>query len=163
MGCETEKLIDAACAGDIDALLALLNNCWSGELDTSNSDGWTALMCAACYRHDEIGHILLEKGANPEVKNADGLTALIFAATSGTAKFVEMLLDAGAFIDSRDNRLATALMDAAAWGRIDIVNILLERGADPNLQDIDGDTAVEYALDKGETLIAEKIRQAMAK
>jgi ankyrin repeat protein len=57
--------------------------------------GFTPLMEAAGL-NDAIAGLLLEVGADPNVRDSDGWTALAFAAYRRSASAVELLLEAGA-------------------------------------------------------------------
>lgn len=60
--------------------------------------GFTPLMEAAGL-NDTIAALLLEAGADPNVRDSDGWTALAFAAYRQSAPAVELLLKAGADAD----------------------------------------------------------------
>ena len=63
---------------------------------------------------------------------------------------VEYLLDAGAKVNAIDTvEQFTPLMHAAAEGQTEVVKVLLKYKADPDLKDVDGDTALSFAAQKG--------------
>jgi ankyrin repeat protein len=49
----------------------------------------------------------------------------------------------------------TALMTASAEGEEQVVRLLLAHGADPDLKDVDGDTAASFARQKGHTAVVQ--------
>ncbi|XP_044253261.1 ankyrin repeat domain-containing protein 40-like isoform X2 [Tribolium madens] len=68
-----EKLREAACIGDIEAVLALLSQ--NLDINSKNSvNGWTALHWAAKRGNSQVADILLSHGANPKIQNHKGET-----------------------------------------------------------------------------------------
>lgn len=73
----------------------------------STSAGWPLFMYITNYSHDandkdqaEIGKILIEKGANIEVRSRSGKTPLLMASENGKFNVVKMLIEAGADINA---------------------------------------------------------------
>ena len=83
---------------------------------------------AAWFENIPILGMLLDAGANPNVKNKLGGTALMWAAAYGKDKAVRLLLDKGADPRIKDNDGLTAAAWAAKNGRGNTVMIL--RGAE---------------------------------
>ena len=80
--------------------------------------------------------VLLEAGADPNLKDKYGKTALIWAsAAEGHTEVVKVLLEAGADPNLKDEDGITALMGASTGGYTEVVKVLLEAGADPNLKE----------------------------
>jgi uncharacterized protein len=81
--------------------------------------------------------VLIELGANPNIKSNDSTTALINAADkSETSEFLSLLLKNGgnpnAVADiEAPQRIRTPLI-AASFNRLESVKLLIEAGADPN-------------------------------
>jgi ankyrin repeat protein len=119
------------------------------KTEATDAAGQTALMYAASAGNARTARLLLDHGANIEVKGNDGNTALIDAAldtkTGDTGATVRALLEAGAKIEVRNGTGQTPLIAAAWSGNIDCVALLLERGADRNAKDREGKTARDYA------------------
>jgi ankyrin repeat protein len=68
--------------------------------------GWmtgTALHSAAAGRHRDVVALLLEAGANPDLRQSHGWTALHSAAQNGDADMIELLLVHGARRDVRND------------------------------------------------------------
>jgi len=93
--------------------------------------GTTPLMQAALYGDAESVRLLLDNGADPNLRNEAGTTALMWAATD-LAK-TRVLLDRGADVNARSEDSRTALLIAAGQpGCREVVKLLLDKGADVN-------------------------------
>ena len=133
-------LIEAVRVGDVDIVKLLLDHHADPEKteDASGGDapdkkGWrrTALHVAACNGEGEMVKMLLERGANPNVRDADGWTSLWAAARFGHAEIAKLLIGGGADIHCVcTTREWTPLH--AAWDSPEVVGILLQHGADVN-------------------------------
>ena len=60
-------------------------------VDLTNSIGWTALLLAACGRHEAVVKLLLEKGAAVDLADSYGWTALHWAAAGGHEAVMRLL------------------------------------------------------------------------
>lgn len=110
--------------------------------------GETPLMRAAIQGANQAIKVLLEVGANLQLKDANGNTALMWAISSEDfPKTVKLLLKNNAQIDEKNNEGITPLMIASERGLIKSVKVLLENGADPNLLDNQGKSAFAWAID----------------
>jgi len=90
------------------------------HVDGRNTEGETALYCAAMFGRTEIAALLIDKGANLELKKKgenqivnlnNGKTALAAAACFcfDDIAIVTLLLDKGAQVDCKDNEGKTPL------------------------------------------------------
>lgn len=73
--------------------------------------------------------LLLDNGADTEVKDGSGRTALSHAAVSGRPDVAACLLDRGADLEAMDNTGKTPLVTAVKSGKVDVVRLFLRRGA----------------------------------
>lgn len=88
----------------------------------------------------------LARGADPNAPEGfNDWTPLLHAVHKNQLGSVEALLDGHADPNRAVNGM-TPLMMAAGYGYTPIVRLLLARGADPRLRDLDGETAVDYAI-----------------
>lgn len=102
----------------------------------------TALIIATIGKNLEAANILLDNGANVNIKDTSGRTALIWAADMNFNDIIIPLLQHSANIDEKDNEDGfTALMWAAFKGYSGIVKTLLEQGANVNEKDNNDKTA----------------------
>lgn len=75
-------LLQAACKGHTAVMRWLLD--MGADINRiDNSGKWTPLMCTAYYGHLEATQLLLERGANRELKNHKGQNALACAREQG--------------------------------------------------------------------------------
>lgn len=99
---------------------------------------------------------LIENGASPNASDKYGETALAKAAGKGEIELVELLLTKGTDPNIANHETQeTPLMNASYYGHKDIVEVLLKNGADPNRKNKIGQTALDYANQKGHTDIAD--------
>ncbi|KAJ1486070.1 ankyrin repeat protein, partial [Baffinella frigidus] len=71
---------------------------------------------------------------------------LFEAATKGMQLEVKQLIDAGTNVNHASKHGTTALMFAVKGFRTEVVKYLLDVGADPDKQDLDGNSAMHYAV-----------------
>jgi ankyrin repeat protein len=136
-------LHDAACAGDAKAVRALLEA--GAAVDEAGDCGQTALLDACEAGKEDVVMVLLEFGADPN-DDGGGMGALQIAARNNYAAIVEALLSRGADVNFRCEYGSTALHSAAMMGHTSIVLDLLKAGADASIHTIEGDGALDFAL-----------------
>jgi ankyrin repeat protein len=89
---------------------------------------------------------MLAQGADPnEPSGNNDWTPLMHAIHKNQLGSVGALLDGHADVNRTVNG-GTPLMMAAGYGYTPIVRLLLAHGADPRIRDLDGETAVDYAV-----------------
>ena len=153
----------------------ILTKNWIEKMNDIDGQRLTALMWAASCGHEAIVWLLLENGANIEIKTrfreraltiaaerghkavvrqllekgagtaVKQSTALIMAAQFGHEAVVQLLLEKGADIEAKTEYQSTALITAAGFGREAIVRLLLEKGADIEAKNNDWSTALIMA------------------
>jgi len=119
------------------------------SINITDKDGMTPLYLAARERHGLLVNLLLDKGANADVKvphrwgaevpeaEKTYLTPLHWCARFGMSGEVLHLLKKGAQPDARDRDGMTPLYLAARGGHKIIVETLLEYKADPSIGDLE--------------------------
>lgn len=133
----------AAITGDRDAVRRLLD--LGFPVDTTDSQGCTALLRAAGGGHRELVEDLLARGADPGLTANTGATALSAAVSMRQPEIVERLLQAGCSLEQRLPGEVTVLMLAAALGLPELVARLLHAGADLHAVDAQGQTPLHCA------------------
>ena len=113
--------------------LCLNHNC---DLDIIDKFGWTALTLACVFDHVNTVELLLNAGANPNVKcGINGQTGLMLVSENGYFQIAKLLLLKGADPNITDDTQQTALYCSIANGHLNITVLLLENNANPNASD----------------------------
>ena len=126
-----DAIIDAAAAGDVDALEELIVE---RRIDINTplvGDGTPLLIAARAGRRDAV-QWLLDRGADPNASSPGDGNALIAAAGASEVEIITMLLDRGARIEDIVPGDENALITAAGSASPETVRLLLDRGANPN-------------------------------
>lgn len=137
----------AAVFGRIDCAEILIK---AGADATSVDDlGYACVDQAVINNQAEMLRLLLASGVDPAHQGPAG-PLLVQAAADGDFACLSLLLQAGADANSSHNE-ETALHKAAMAQDGESILALLDAGADPNRRNGDGDTALQLALEYGET------------
>lgn len=151
------QIHDAAKAGDVDKVRALLNA--SPELLNAKDDrGWTPLLWAVVARHKEVMDLLLVDNADVNATNDFGDSPLIIAVMgpgkgevwtqdqkNAQIEMARLLLAHN--VDSSSQQ--DALRRAVGRGNKEIVALLLASKADVNALDNGGETPLHVAAQSG--------------
>jgi len=115
------------------------------------TDGRTALISAAARGDLDVVNVLVQRGADVNVKDNLSYTAL-FHAIEAMYDEVALVLMSQPTLDpnARGKNGTTALINYVWRVRKDAVEKLLERGADVNAQDADGDAPLHGAAQMGD-------------
>jgi len=122
----------------------------------------TPLMWSTRSGNVDIIKVLLEAGADVNLKDRDGRTALMYAARDGHAAAAELLVLWMAKVDDQDDDGRTALIFAASQNNESVVKVLLRRGATVDLANYENRTALMYACREGSIEVAQQLLDANA-
>ncbi|HZG85489.1 ankyrin repeat domain-containing protein [Paenibacillus sp.] len=143
---------EAAALGDDETLNYMLN--LEPRLLTQISfDGWTPLHLAAFFGGFEAAKLLIERGADVNVRSTNAMANMpIHAAAAGSRTgIVQLLLERGADPNAQQSGGWTPLHQAADRCDVEMVKLLLRFGADASIGQDDGKTARAIAEEKGYT------------
>jgi ankyrin repeat protein len=147
-----EELLRAVANGQSDRVQALLEESGVDPNTLVGPKGMHALFIASGSGNARIVRMLLENGAEPDLKTGQGFSALGISSTYGHTEVIEILLDHGADVNRNfgpDGSWGTALHYAAADGHEDAVRLLLRRGGDPSITDGDNRRPIDRAATRG--------------
>jgi len=161
-------LMAAAYSGDLDAATWLVEH--GADVNARSEAGCTALNGAAVSGNAAIVKLLLDRGADPNVRYqepdsiGDFQTPLMNAAWHGHVECLKLLLERGADANIQGGPFGRSpLLCAATTGSEETVRLLVAKGANVRAQDWKGDTALDWALLRGETNIVQLLRKASGK
>lgn len=126
---EVEEFCAAAKRNDTAALQSLLDANGPVLINSSDSAGDTALIWASWYGNLEAMKLLLDYGADINLRGVRGKTALVWAAEAGRKEAVSYLLDRGADGSIKDNDGKSPLDIARERGHKDVVDVIDGRAA----------------------------------
>jgi len=124
----------------------------------------TALLGAAMRNDTAAVQRLLKANADPNEGQLMGMGPIFFAIGHQNTDMLRMLVRSGANIMATDREGSTTLMWAAfnEVGKTELVEDLLNFGVDPNARNQTGETALDWALRRGDTPVVALLRKAGA-
>src|SRR5262249_28108889 len=122
----------------------------------------TPLIGALLHNDRAEARRLLEAGADPNEGRFVGMSPIVLAVARQDLETVRLMAAKGADLGARDRSGSTPLMWAAfnETGDPAVLEELLRLGADPNVANQAGETALDWALRRGETPAAAALRRA---
>jgi len=143
------SLLGAVSRGNLTAVRALLEQDTS-QINEVNDSGYTPLMMACYYGHEECVRLLLDHGARVNAARSDGATPLLVACARDHEACARLLLDIGkADVNLERDDGATPLYVACEQGRLECVRLLLDHGAGVNATDKEGWIPLYVAYKEG--------------
>jgi ankyrin repeat protein len=140
----------AAKAHDMMAITAFFDAGINPNAPNVADDGRTVLIAAAARGDLEVVNLLVQGGADVNVKDNTGYTALLHAIEARYDQVEEILLNHPKLDPSARGLNGITALASYVWReRKDAVRKLLERGADVNAQDNDGDAPLHGAAQNG--------------
>lgn len=145
---------------NVELVTMLLNSALPPDLNLVDDRGYSALMQAAEEGYSEIVALLIENGADVNLREKyRRCSALMLAASRGQLNVVKQLYEGGAqinYIAKRDR--CHALLSATKGGYTDVARFLIRVGSDVNIQDhANHYTALMWAVAGGYLTIAEQL------
>jgi len=112
------------------------------------------LFKAAKIGDTETVKMLIEMGADVNVRDDSGLTPLYWASLRSFTDIAKILIEMGADVNVRNKDGYTPLYWVSSEGHTEIAKMLIEKGADVNTKNEDNETPLQSALEKDHTEIA---------
>ena len=137
------KLMDILRLGDLNKLRQYLANGRNSESFAKNGDA--ALILCVQQGDYFATKLLLEKGANVNVRNTDSHTVLMLAAGLNFHNIVRLLIIYGASVDDTDKEGRTALFHSCRENATLAAKILILKGAKVNHLSLEGYTPLIFA------------------
>jgi ankyrin repeat protein len=160
----SEQEIDSFCyaageRGDIAAVREALDKYGAGIVNAYHSSGVAPpLLYAANWGHKDIAELLLQNGADINLRGEAGETMLMSAAYStSNPETALFFLGKGVDLNERDNAGQTALTIACAQNMPETAALLLDRGIDVEGRDDRGRTALMFAATSGQKEIMTRL------
>ena len=120
----------------------------------------SSLWSAANKNHLDVVRELVKRGADINTSSDTQSTAVRSACFSGYTDIVKYLVEHGADIHQPNKSLATCLISTVI--QLPLCRYIIEKGATINAQDINGYTALHYAVEKGKIEVVQLLLQHSA-
>ena len=133
------------------------------EVDYADDEDGTALHLAADNNHADVVQVLIDAGADIEVKDDRGRSPLLWSCSSGSLAVAKLLVRAGAGFGVTDNYGDTCLTIAAYRGHTETVRYLVGlKEVEVDHTDDDRCTALHLAADKNHADVVQVLIDAGA-
>lgn len=143
---EDQQIMWSLCSGDnIDKVKQFLDK---GLTPNFFHVGNTPLVTAASNQNSAIMSLLIERGADVNMRSKYGLSALDMACINGDIEKAKILLPHINNINEANAKGMTPLVYAVNQNNPELIRFLIEKGADPTLKAVDGSDALYAAIYK---------------
>lgn len=126
-------------------------------VNSQNSMGRTILHAATIKNMGSVVELLLNNGADPNIKNSDGDTPIFNAVWNENLELVKILEKYGANVSELNNEKQNVLMLSAKFNFKEIAEHVLKSGVSVNAQDNKGKSSLHYAYEYSDIDFAEML------
>lgn len=141
----TDEFYEAIRFDEIEKVRTMIEDGFN--VNRKNKLGASALGFCATFGRLEIAKLLVEKGANVNLREGSFDAPPLFSAISQSyLNIASFLIEKGTDLDKQDNRGYTVLMMSIMNGHYDLAKKLIRKGANVNLRDNKGETALMFAV-----------------
>jgi len=132
------------------------------NLNSFDRFGLSALHYACEIGNVGLATLLLDHGANPDIRPSSKVTPLHLSSSQGYLNCIKLLVSKGANVQSEDCYGCQPLHYAAKYGRIDCIEFYIQQGVPIDIRDKYGWTPLHHSiscirgLDCIKTLLAHK-------
>lgn len=127
------------------------------DINQNSSTGFSPLFSASYMEDLHVVLVLLEKGADPNIRNKYSQSPLFAAAEKGNTNIITALVSSGGDVDLQDQLGRTPIMIAADLGHVGATKFMIDNSRDINLADRGGNTALHYAFKSAKKDIVEHL------
>lgn len=127
--------------GELESAKYLLTK--GADINEVDRDGNTVLNTVTVWDRIDLATFLIENGADVNKPDNLGNTPLYEACVNHSVEMVKLLLDKGANVNFTNAYGQSPLMVS---NDLELADLLIENGANEDLEDIDGDTVISYAV-----------------
>jgi ankyrin repeat protein len=161
-GCQgaIQALLGASLDGNLNRVRELLGGV---GVNSSDSQGYTALFAASQGGHVALVNMLTKAGAKVDQAVEDGATSLYIASQEGKLEVVKALIKAKAKVDQATENGCTSLFIASQNGKLEVVKALIKAKAKVDQATEDGRTPIYIASEQGHLEVIEALIEAKAK
>ena len=161
---EHKKQLDffeACIVGDTDTIRKHL--AIGQDINQRSADGFTPLGLAIFFRQPETARLLMDAGANLNLKatNTTQVGPIHAAVARSDIASLQILLLRGADPNLSQQRMMRPIHEAAAAGNLPIVAMLLMFGAYIDAKNEDGKTAADFARENGKFDLVKKLEELL--
>jgi ankyrin repeat protein len=127
--------------GELESAKYLLMK--GADINEVDTDGNTVLNTVTIWDRIDLATFLIENGADINKPDNLGNTPLYEACVNHSLEMVKLLLDKGANVNFTNAYGQSPLMVS---NDLELADLLIENGANEDLEDIDGETVISYAV-----------------
>jgi len=131
--------------GELESAKYLLKK--GADINEVDKSGNTVLNTITVWNRIDLATFLIENGADVNKSDNLGNTPLYEACVHSSLEMVKLLLDSGADVNFTNTYGQSPLM---VCNNIKVADLLIENGANEDLEDIDGETVMSYAVNNNE-------------
>ncbi|XP_040898761.1 histone-lysine N-methyltransferase EHMT1a isoform X2 [Toxotes jaculatrix] len=135
----------AAKLGHYDIVHHLLSKA-SKHINGQDDGGWTPITWAIEYKHKELVHLLLGRGADVNIRDKEENVCLHWAALSGCDDIAQALLEAQCDLSAVNIHGDSPLHVSARENHLECVMLFLSRGADVTQRNKEGETPLDCCV-----------------
>ncbi|XP_037115354.1 histone-lysine N-methyltransferase EHMT1a isoform X9 [Syngnathus acus] len=136
--------------GIVQHLLTRSSKC----INCQDDGGWTPITWAIEHKHKKVFYLLLENGADVNIRDKEQNVCLHWAALSGCARLTQALLDAHCDQNAANAHGDLPIHVAARENHLECVMLFLSNGVVLNHKNKEGQTALECCINGSKVWVA---------